>query len=245
MALLSLSRMDGSWALFHVKCNWLQRGPAPGIKVVIATTSLPYGLTLGFAYLMPDYWLEVSLHPEGPATGHLDQGFLWFSSVLEQILSWCQYSTLHCMLHVQPSQWLTSNFRPNLALSILDQNFFMMQLFQYHKTLTPIMCITSTRRTSGHCLGTFTTADIFPCFLHRKCVFHYLTNFFLFSLSSSLHFLMRLIVRSLLFITMQYYYNNVHKEFKKQRRFPDNHSILRHIIDLLIYFTLKLTKQKT
>jgi hypothetical protein len=27
--------------------------------------------------LMPDYWLEVSLHPEGPATSQLDQGFLW------------------------------------------------------------------------------------------------------------------------------------------------------------------------
>jgi hypothetical protein len=33
------------------------------------------GLTLGFVYLMPDYWLEVSLHPEGTATGQLDQGF--------------------------------------------------------------------------------------------------------------------------------------------------------------------------
>jgi hypothetical protein len=28
---------------------------------------------LGFAYLMPDCWLEVSLHPEGPATGQLNQ----------------------------------------------------------------------------------------------------------------------------------------------------------------------------
>jgi hypothetical protein len=28
---------------------------------------------LGFADLMPDCWLEVSLHPEGPATCLLDQ----------------------------------------------------------------------------------------------------------------------------------------------------------------------------
>jgi hypothetical protein len=24
---------------------------------------------------MPDFWIEVSLHPEGPVTGQLDQGF--------------------------------------------------------------------------------------------------------------------------------------------------------------------------
>jgi hypothetical protein len=33
----------------------------------------------GLAYLTPDCWLEVSLHPEGPSTGQLDQGFPWFS----------------------------------------------------------------------------------------------------------------------------------------------------------------------
>jgi hypothetical protein len=35
---------------------------------------------------MPNCWLEVSTHSEGPATGQLDQGFPWFSSVLEQML---------------------------------------------------------------------------------------------------------------------------------------------------------------
>jgi hypothetical protein len=29
---------------------------------------------LGLAYLMPDCWTEVSLHPEVPATDQLDQG---------------------------------------------------------------------------------------------------------------------------------------------------------------------------
>jgi hypothetical protein len=31
---------------------------------------------IGLAYLMPDCWLEVSLHPEGPVIGQLEQGFL-------------------------------------------------------------------------------------------------------------------------------------------------------------------------
>jgi hypothetical protein len=51
---------------------------------------------LGLAYLMPDCWLEVSLHPEGPATGQLDQGFPWFSLATEQILSWYPNVKFHC-----------------------------------------------------------------------------------------------------------------------------------------------------
>jgi hypothetical protein len=60
---------------------------------------------LGLTYLMPDCWLEVSLHPEGSATGQLDQGVPWISLVPEQMLSWYPNSTLHSMLHIQPSQW--------------------------------------------------------------------------------------------------------------------------------------------
>jgi hypothetical protein len=33
---------------------------------------------LGLEDLMPDCWLEISLHPEGPETGQLDQGFRGF-----------------------------------------------------------------------------------------------------------------------------------------------------------------------
>jgi hypothetical protein len=60
---------------------------------------------LGLAYSMPDCWLEVSLHPKGPATGQLDQGFLRVSLVPEQMLSWYPNSTLHCMLLMQPSKY--------------------------------------------------------------------------------------------------------------------------------------------
>jgi hypothetical protein len=37
--------------------------------------------TLGqgiFKSCLPDCWLVVSMHPEGPATGHLNAGFLRF-----------------------------------------------------------------------------------------------------------------------------------------------------------------------
>jgi hypothetical protein len=50
------------------------------------------------------FWLEVSLHPEGLATGQIDQGFPWFSSVLEKMQSWHLYSELHCLLHMRPCQ---------------------------------------------------------------------------------------------------------------------------------------------
>jgi hypothetical protein len=41
---------------------------------------------------------NVSLRPEGPVPGQIDQGFPWFSLVPEQMLSWYPNSTLHCML---------------------------------------------------------------------------------------------------------------------------------------------------
>jgi hypothetical protein len=59
-------------------------------------TAIQFSPILGFAYSFPDFWLEVSLHPEGPASGQLDQGFPWFSLIPEQMLSWYPNSTLLC-----------------------------------------------------------------------------------------------------------------------------------------------------
>jgi len=42
--------------------------------------------------------LEVSTQAHVPATGHLDQDFPWFPSVLEQMLSWYPKRTSFCML---------------------------------------------------------------------------------------------------------------------------------------------------
>jgi hypothetical protein len=75
---------------------------------------------LGFAYLVPDCWLEVSLHPEGPATGQLDQGLPWFSSVLGQTLSWYPNSTFALLASHAALPMVTSKFRSNVAFPMLD-----------------------------------------------------------------------------------------------------------------------------
>jgi hypothetical protein len=78
------------------------------MKVFVKTTCKSFPIKQqegGLAYLMPDCGLEVTLNPEGPATGQLTQGFPWFFLVQEQMLSWYPNSTLYCMLHMQPSQW--------------------------------------------------------------------------------------------------------------------------------------------
>jgi hypothetical protein len=61
---------------------------------------------------MPDCWLEVSMHPEGPATGQPDQGFPWFSSVLRPNAE--LVSQFHVAMHASHAALtiLISKFRP-------------------------------------------------------------------------------------------------------------------------------------
>jgi hypothetical protein len=73
------------------------------------------------SFMAADFTHPVSLHPEGPATGQLDQGFPWFSSILEQMLSW--YPQFHVTLRASHAALtlVTSKFRPNVALPMLVQ----------------------------------------------------------------------------------------------------------------------------
>jgi hypothetical protein len=61
---------------------------------------------------MPDCWLEVSLHPECPATGQLDQGFPWSQSK-------CKF---HVALHASHAvlAMAIKKFSLNVPILILD-----------------------------------------------------------------------------------------------------------------------------
>jgi hypothetical protein len=52
---------------------------------------------------LPDCWLVVSMHPEGPATGHLDTGFLGFPLSSSKCWDVSQIPSCYCMLLMQPS----------------------------------------------------------------------------------------------------------------------------------------------
>jgi hypothetical protein len=66
---------------------------------------------------LPDGRLEVSLHPEGPATDQLDQGFPWISLVPKQMLSSYPISTLLCSVcfTCSPPDGNFNICRPNAA----------------------------------------------------------------------------------------------------------------------------------
>jgi hypothetical protein len=50
-----------------------------GVLFEARTEVLKYYLDELRLQILPDCWLAVSMHPEGPATGHLDIGFLGFT----------------------------------------------------------------------------------------------------------------------------------------------------------------------
>ena len=64
----------------------------------------------GFTVRVSDSRQEVSLNPEGPATGQLDQGFPWFYSILELMMSHYPKSTSQWMIFTEPSPKWTANF---------------------------------------------------------------------------------------------------------------------------------------
>jgi hypothetical protein len=76
---------------------------------------------------MPDCWLEVRTHPEGPATGQHDQGFPWFSSILRA--NYELVPKFHVALHASHAALLilTSKFRPSVASPMLESKFHHMQ----------------------------------------------------------------------------------------------------------------------
>jgi hypothetical protein len=68
----------------HICVNSFRRyytlfGAYPNYTHIKILGKITKGLMLGLAELMPDCWLVVSLYPEGPANGQLDQRFPWFS----------------------------------------------------------------------------------------------------------------------------------------------------------------------
>jgi hypothetical protein len=110
-----------------------------------------------------DCWLEVSVHQEGPATGQIDQGFAWFFSVLQQVLSRYPKCTSHCTLTMQPSVIRISSYaalqNQTQSGSPTFQYCTLQQSTSVHLTSLPnaLHCFhpTLANRTSGHNLRTF------------------------------------------------------------------------------------------
>jgi hypothetical protein len=63
---------------------------------------------------------------------------------------------LHVALHASRAAlpMVTSKFRPNIALPTLAPILLMHPLQRHINNKIPLICVTYTRRTSEHCLGT-------------------------------------------------------------------------------------------
>jgi hypothetical protein len=97
-------------------------------------------------------WLEISLRPEGPATGQLDQGFPWFSSVLEQIVNWeSNFTLIEHFQRLYQNQFRSVALTPLLTSSSVHDKVHILTfyLFSLPKPL-PSVRHTYKRRTSGN-----------------------------------------------------------------------------------------------
>jgi hypothetical protein len=71
---------------------------------------------------MQQYWLEVGLHPQGPATGQLDEvlSVIFLGPRANAELVFKFHIALHASHAALPM--VTPKFRSNVAFTMLDQN---------------------------------------------------------------------------------------------------------------------------
>jgi hypothetical protein len=55
-------------------------------QVAVTRLSTYFHSDILLDFCLPACWLQVSMHPEGPATGRLDTGVSWFPSAFKEIL---------------------------------------------------------------------------------------------------------------------------------------------------------------
>jgi hypothetical protein len=125
-------------------------------------------------------------------------GFLWFSSIKEQMLSSYTNCTFRCTLLMQPSQLyqifvimqpcqctykhspkIQQLFKPLSFAACSNQSTSHLLAFFTTNDLLYIQS-TFTRRTSGHCFGTYTAVK-FSLFLNNHCISHHSVFSFPFS----------------------------------------------------------------
>jgi hypothetical protein len=83
-------------------------------------------------FYLPDCLLEVSVHEEGPASGHLDTSFLGFPSVFKQKLRWLPSSKLLLRSSLALELWhgqhpvVSCSLDPNIALINTFSNIMLI-----------------------------------------------------------------------------------------------------------------------
>ena len=124
-----------------------------------------YGPALRFDYLTDGMHARRQF-----AAGQLDQGFPWFFSVLEQMLSQYPKSTLHWMLFMQPSPKLTSEFsaKCHVPNSIKTSSFCCFT--NTKSAQMPHFSAAYCQQSTSHHLTLFTSQrfSLLPAYLYQK-----------------------------------------------------------------------------